>query len=164
MRMTKRSIILGVALIVMGLAGALVYAIISGVSASESVGGGWKMERREYLAGIHRSSPTSLYHKRDGRDELVDQYVENARYYGDECVAYVTLKTGEKQYFAVCGDRERVLLATEVYEDWLFEAEGLQKLAWVEEGNTMSRRRTARIPLDEIKKRAQSQPQRRRPG
>jgi hypothetical protein len=147
--MAKHTTLVVTGVVVTCVAGALAYAVILGVPSTESVGGLWHIESREYPAGSHRSSPTGLYHRRGGREELVDRYVSDERYYGDDCVAYVTLKTGDKQYFGVCGDREPVLLATESEEEWVLEADGMQKRSMGP--NSYHWRPTTKIGLAEIK-------------
>lgn len=144
--------------------GAVLYVAIWGVSSTEVLGPGWQIERREYVAGSHRGSPSRLVHTADGRREIVEEYISNAHYYPEGCVVYVTLKTTDKEFFAVCDEREPVLLATESEEDWLLTPDGMQKLAWVTEDGKLVMRPTIRMDIRDIKARALSQPHHRTRG
>ncbi len=128
--------------------------LVGGRTWREALGGSWFVEYRN-RALLPSGPQASLFRKHGLRSLLVDELIQDARFYEDDCVVYSTSR-GESgfQFLGACGARSPVVLVAPTFDQWELESEGLKRAKILGQAQGAERR----IAIDEIKRRARRQP------
>ena len=98
------------------------------LAAMRSIGGDWFIEELPKSLPEPGPAPRNLYRVTSGRRVLVDNLVEQYRFYGPDCVVYQTAREVH-HIFAVCGARVPVGVASASVAPWHFEDDGLRRIS-----------------------------------
>jgi hypothetical protein len=123
----------------------------------KSIGGPWRIEAGTGY-GESVGDRRFLIRMDGGRRLLVDERIEQFRFYEPDCVVYQTARVSH-DLFVVCGDRAPVAIESSISADWQLEAAGPRRVLppVVKDGQLVQR--VEEFPVEALRDLARKQPE-----